>query len=115
MCGFLGIISDEKINNEYVKNADEYLHCRGPDSHKFHNFKLGEKNVVLSFHRLSVIDLSNLADQPMESKLHNTEIVFNGEIYNHKVLRKEMQNSGIEFKTSHSDTETLLIGFSYWV
>ena len=48
----------------------------------------------------------------MSSEKYNTEILFNGEIYNHLELRKEMELDGIKFSTSHSDTETLLLGLS---
>ena len=50
----------------------------------------------------------------MYSKEFNTMVMFNGEIYNHAELRKDLQNKGLKFYTSHSDTETLLVGLSYY-
>ncbi|MEK9913482.1 MAG: asparagine synthase (glutamine-hydrolyzing), partial [Flavobacteriaceae bacterium] len=70
----------------------------------FHNF---------IFNRLSIIDLSKKASQPMVSDQFNTLIMFNGEIYNHRELRKNLESYKINFKSSHSDTETLLNGLSY--
>ena len=71
---------------------------------KFHNF---------IFNRLSIIDLSENASQPMFSKQFNTLMMFNGEIYNHRELRSRLESLKIDFKSSHSDSETLLNGISY--
>ena len=50
----------------------------------------------------------------MYSNEFNTMLMFNGEIYNHAELRQDLENQGLKFYTSHSDTETLLIGLSYY-
>ena len=63
---------------------------------------------------MSIIDLSDKASQPMINERKKTVIMFNGEIYNHNQLRKEMEDDGISFLTSHSDTEVVLNGLSYY-
>lgn len=112
MCGFIGVISNKHINNSSIEKSDSFLSCRGPDDHKSIESKLDNKNIHFSFHRLSIVDLSEDASQPMASKRFNSEIMFNGEIYNHVFLRNELESQGIKFNTSHSDTETLLAGLS---
>ncbi|RSK41507.1 asparagine synthase (glutamine-hydrolyzing) [Mangrovimonas spongiae] len=96
MCGIIGTLNRE-VNKE-VLNA---IHHRGPDyqsSYHWHNVSLGHT-------RLSIVDLSSAGNQPMQTDCGNYTIVFNGEVYNHQELRKEL--SGIQFK-GHSDTETIL-------
>ena len=111
MCGFLGVITNNNIQKSYIKSGNEFLSCRGPDDHKQIEGLLSEKfNYLFSFHRLSIIDLSENASQPMTTKNGNSIIMFNGEIYNFRELRKEMEEAGIRFSTSHSDTEVLLLG-----
>lgn len=114
MCGYIGVASKKDINNTLIEDADEYLICRGPDDQRWSRNSLKNCKTLFSFHRLSIIDLSPEASQPMTSEKYNTQILFNGEIYNHIELRKEMESNGIEFSTSHSDTETLLIGLSIY-
>ena len=111
MCGFLGVITNSNIQKSYIKSGNEFLSCRGPDDHRQIEGLLSEKfNYLFSFHRLSIIDLSENASQPMTTKNGNSIIMFNGEIYNFRELRKEMEEAGIRFSTSHSDTEVLLLG-----
>ena len=115
MCGFLGSITSEKINEEDLHNFNKRIECRGPDEKKtIFNEKFDNINFYHNFifNRLSIIDLSTSASQPMFSKKFNTMIMFNGEIFNHKALRIELENLGIKFNSSHSDTETLLLGLS---
>jgi asparagine synthase (glutamine-hydrolysing) len=64
----------------------------------------------LGHRRLSIIDLSTSAGQPMIDQTGKYILVFNGEIYNHVELRKELEKDGVKFRTSHSDTEVLLNG-----
>ena len=105
MCGFVGIIGDLKIKNYMsdLKKSINLIGHRGPD-HK--NFFLAE-NYGVAFTRLSIQDLSKKGNQPMSSQNNRYIIVFNGEIYNFKILKKKLQNNGIVFSSS-SDTEVLL-------
>ncbi len=111
MCGIAGIWDKNNSNGnllEQVINMAEIMHNRGPD---FKGSWLDIENEIAFAHsRLSIIDLSESANQPMISDNQRFVLVFNGEIYNHKDLRKI-----IEIKThykkawrSSSDTETLL-------
>jgi asparagine synthase (glutamine-hydrolysing) len=116
MCGFIGSVTNERISENLLESCNKRIECRGPDekivlnnntfgrNEPFHNF---------IFNRLSIIDLSKKASQPMVSDQFNTLIMFNGEIYNHRELRKILESYKINFKSSHSDTETLLNGLSY--
>ncbi len=69
--------------------------------------------VGLGHRRLSILDLSPLGHQPMRDEVRRLSIVFNGEIYNHRELRKELTAQGYAFR-SHSDTEVLLAAYSAW-
>ncbi len=119
MCGFIGTFSKNKINQQGIELANNYLICRGPDHKNIFfgnlNDKFGIKstlNFSFIFNRLSIIDLSDTANQPMISKNFNTTVMFNGEIYNHEILRKELELEGVKFFTDHSDTEVVLNGLS---
>ena len=105
MCGIAGILNFDGApvdRNVLVAMTDAIAH-RGPDSegHWFHG------GVGLGHRRLSIIDLSNEANQPMVSSDGKTVIVFNGEIYNYRELAKELEAKGMRCRT-HSDTEVIL-------
>jgi asparagine synthase (glutamine-hydrolysing) len=107
MCGIAGIISS-KINRETETNVWDMLNSiqhRGPDSSNI--FK--SDYCVLGHNRLSIIDLSVDANQPMTSNCGRYTIVFNGEIYNYQDLKNLLKNDYV-FKT-HSDTEVILAAF----
>ena len=99
ICGFTGHRNDQKAVIERMMKSIEH---RGPDSEG--SFCGGE--ITLGFRRLSIIDLED-GQQPMESADGNLQIVFNGEIYDYKELRAELEAAGISFRT-HSDTEVLV-------
>lgn len=107
MCGFIGSISLDKINREKLLECNKKIICRGPDSTKQHHSKIENFEINLLFNRLSIIDLSKNADQPMEREDSNLILLFNGEIYNSNELRSNLNNKGYSFQTSHSDTESL--------
>tara|TARA_B100000886_G_scaffold339253_1_gene304178 strand:+ start:522 stop:2417 length:1896 start_codon:yes stop_codon:yes gene_type:complete len=111
MCGVAGIYSkgSENIKPQLIKLMVSSIKHRGPD---FQNFWQNE-NISLGHARLSIIDLSARANQPMVSFDNRYVIVYNGEIYNFLILRKEISSLGIEFKTK-SDTEVIANGFSIW-
>ena len=119
MCGFIGTFSKNNIDQKGIEEANNYLICRGPDHKNVYsgnlNDKFGMKNTLnfsFIFNRLSIIDLSDTANQPMISTIFNTTLMFNGEIYNHENLRKELEAEGVKFFTDHSDTEVVLNGLS---
>lgn len=114
MCGFTGSISIKPIDISLIEEANKVIECRGPDSKCFIEKKYDTYNLNFWFNRLSILDLSEEANQPMYSKDFNTMVMFNGEIYNHFELRQDLENQGLKFHTSHSDTETILAGLSYY-
>jgi asparagine synthase (glutamine-hydrolysing) len=106
MCGIAGIIS---LNSNPVQQVQlnlmlDIIAHRGPDGHDIWINMIG--NVGLGHRRLSIIDLSNSASQPMHY-LSRYTIVFNGEIYNYVELRNDLINLGYVLN-NHSDTEVLL-------
>jgi asparagine synthase (glutamine-hydrolysing) len=104
MCGITGIIDFENQPVEQIAQimTDALTH-RGPDAGGLCKFQ----SCALGHRRLSIIDLTDSANQPMLSDDGLTAIVFNGEIYNFKELRASLESRGVRFRTS-SDTEVLL-------
>ena len=106
MCGLIGEID---FNNKYLdiddfkKNLDTLEH-RGPDSKGHYIYK---NFFQIGFRRLSIIDLDERSNQPMTTDDKKLIIVFNGEIYNFKKIKKVLINENIKFKTN-SDTEVIL-------
>ena len=109
MCGIAGIINFDKskINPEIANVVKNSLEHRGPD---FSKVDYISENVTLIHTRLSIIDLDQRSNQPMYSKDKRYSIVFNGEIYNYKEIRKILEEKGVRFFTD-GDTEVLLEGF----
>jgi asparagine synthase (glutamine-hydrolysing) len=106
MCGILGYIKlneSVQIPSELLARGLETLTQRGPDN-KNH---VENENCWLGHTRLSIIDTSQTAHQPMSDISGRYTLIFNGEIFNFKELRLELQNKGFQFSTS-SDTEVLL-------
>jgi asparagine synthase (glutamine-hydrolysing) len=110
MCGINGIISninrDEKLLKNHLAAMNHLIFHRGPDEDGFY-IDISESNsVAMAMRRLSIIDLST-GKQPMYTDNNQISIVFNGEIYNYRILKQELQSSGVSFKTT-SDTEVIL-------
>lgn len=112
MCGIAGIISnatDHAPRSVRLTRMMKLLERRGPDAEgQFH-----EGRISLGHRRLSILDTSDLGLQPMASHDNRYQIVFNGEIYNFKVLRQELEQRGHRFR-SGSDTEMILAAFAEW-
>lgn len=113
MCGIAGIVSRRPVREEVIRRMTDAVAHRGPDADGV--FVCGKGRTALGHRRLSIIDLSAQADQPMSSADGRLVIVFNGEIYNYREIRKEIQSvsPAVVFKTQ-SDTETILAAFSLW-
>ncbi len=105
MCGISGIIGNNSNNKVLSKMIETQKH-RGPDSFG----KYVKKGVCLGHNRLSIIDLSEAANQPFIDESGRYVLVFNGEIYNYLELKSELDYN---FKTD-SDTEVLLAAFIKW-
>lgn len=112
MCRIAGIIDkySDTIERDIVVMRDAMQHG-GPDSKGI--FLEQDKKLALGHRRLSIIDLSEGGNQPMHSDNGNIVIVYNGEIYNYKQLKKELEDKGAVFKSS-SDTEVIIKGYEYW-
>ncbi len=110
MCGINGFISFKKETEEYLKNniaqMNDMIVHRGPDDDGIFTHVSDNASIALGMRRLSIIDL-NSGKQPIYSDNKSIVIVFNGEIYNYQILRKELTDMGVSFKT-HSDTEVIL-------
>jgi len=110
MCGFCGFINfqdnlGESLNRENIKTMLNKIKFRGPDKSNTWNYK---NKIFFGHNRLSILDLSDQGDQPMSSHDNKLAIVYNGEIYNHFELRKQIENrKKIDWRGT-SDTETIL-------
>ncbi len=106
MCGITGIVAFNEVgrfNLTNLSSATLALQKRGPDDHGTYHDNL----VGLGHRRLSVIDTSPMGHQPMQVPEGRYVITFNGEIYNYKTLRQELESKGVTFY-SQTDTEVLL-------
>jgi asparagine synthase (glutamine-hydrolysing) len=109
LCGITGFTHrDGACDRARIRAATDSLIHRGPDQQGTYE----SQQVSLGAVRLKIIDLHG-GDQPMISDDGNTVLVFNGEIYNHRELRAELESRGEKFKTS-SDTEVVLRAFLRW-
>jgi len=115
MCGFAGLLSASTRSVEQLTAAVERMSAtiehRGPDDSGV--WTEPEAGVALAFRRLAIVDLSAHGHQPMQSPSRRFTIAFNGEVYNHDELRRELRALGFTFR-GHSDTEVLLAAFEAW-
>ncbi|MGQ0743226.1 MAG: asparagine synthase (glutamine-hydrolyzing) [Acidimicrobiales bacterium] len=116
MCGVVGVFRADggstASDQVLIAMRDEMTH-RGPDGAGL--WRSNDTTCALAHRRLSIIDLSEAAGQPMVSEDGQVVLVFNGEIYNHADLRRQLQATGrYRWKTDHSDTEVLLHAFEEW-
>lgn len=105
MCGFSGYTTN--YNSSSVKEGAESIRHRGPDAHAYYQ----DEHFTLSHHRLSIIDLSEHANQPYH--FEHLVLLYNGEIYNYQDIRRQLTNEGYTFSTN-SDTEVLIKAFHCW-
>ena len=105
MCGFVGFCSKNVKDKNVIKEMNNQIIHRGPDSDGY----FFDKDVNFGFRRLSIIDLHE-GSQPILNESGDTAIIFNGEIYNYQELREDLVAKGYKFKT-HTDTEVILHGY----
>jgi asparagine synthase (glutamine-hydrolysing) len=108
MCGISGF---NFANEALIQRMNQELIHRGPDGQSFYS----DDNVSIGHTRLSIIDLSTEANQPLQyiHNEHRYSIVFNGEIYNYIELRDKLKLIGYQFRTM-SDTEVILASYNEW-
>lgn len=116
MCGLAGFLAPGWANlgaADAVRRMADTLAHRGPDDAGV--WTDDDAGVALAHRRLAILDLSPAGHQPMQCPAGRYILVFNGEIYNHVDLRAELEKLGLAPQwRGHSDTETLLAGFSVW-
>jgi asparagine synthase (glutamine-hydrolysing) len=111
MCGIVGVFSETGNADEGLKEMTDALAHRGPDAKNVYSDPL--KVIGLGHTRLSIIDLSEAANQPFFSTDKRYVIVFNGEIYNFQTIQLQLKTIGCIFRTN-SDTEVILQAFIIW-
>ena len=115
MCGLAGFLTRRNWSTDelrtIVTRMSNSLKHRGPDDSG--TWIDPAAGIALGFRRLAIVDLSIQGHQPMSSPGGRFTVIFNGEIYNHRNLRKELEGTGARFR-GHSDTEVLLAAFEQW-
>lgn len=115
MCGIVGAFKPGGAASsvDVVSAMRDRMPHRGPDGVGI--WSSADRSCTLGHRRLSIIDLSDTAGQPMLNAAGNVAITFNGEIYNHAEIRQTLVALGkYEWKTDHSDTEVLLHAYEEW-
>ena len=117
MCGIAGALvfarGSFRVSEPYLARMRDAMAHRGPDGA---DLWIGPDAAVgLAHRRLSIIDLSDCAAQPMANEDGSLRLVFNGEIYNHAEIRRELVAGGRhQWRTDHSDSEVILHAFEEW-
>jgi asparagine synthase (glutamine-hydrolysing) len=109
MCGIAGFVGQG--DRATLRRMTDAIRHRGPDAEG--HWAEESAGIFLGHRRLSIVDLAGGA-QPMWTRDGQLGVVFNGEIYNHAELRAELQQSGSDFQSDHSDTEVLLHAYRTW-
>ena len=117
MCGFVGTLvfdgSAHRVSEAALSRMRDTMAHRGPDGAG--NWISPDRRIGLAHRRLSIIDLSTAADQPMCNEDGSRWLAYNGEIYNHKSIRDELEAiGGHQWRTDHSDTEVIVHAFEQW-
>ena len=115
MCGIAGVLvcdSAGQVDEATLGRMQDALAHRGPDGSD--SWVSPDHRVGLGFRRLAIVDLSDAAMQPMANEDSAIRLVFNGEIYNHLALRRELEGLGHSFRTDHADSEVIVHAFEQW-
>src|SRR5579875_871123 len=115
MCGIAGVISTDQnvCCHQITRRMIDIQRHRGPDGEGFWSGRVGNSGVAFGHLRLAIIDLTDGGRQPMFLPDGTQGLIFNGEIYNYKEIRNELQDLGIIFQTQ-SDTEVALQALATW-
>lgn len=113
MCGIAGFLDPDadpgRSGSPLLRRMCDKIRHRGPDSRGFHD----DPPVGLGVQRLAIVDLET-GDQPVANEDGSVWVAFNGEIYNHASLRRELSSLGHRFRTDHADTEVLAHAWEEW-
>jgi asparagine synthase (glutamine-hydrolysing) len=112
VCGIAGVVAHHDASRWVMRMLQAEKH-RGPDGHGLWSWREADVHAVLGHRRLAIIDLSDVAAQPMQDSGGTYTIVFNGEIYNFVEIREQLSRDGVVFQT-HSDTEIILEAYKKW-
>ena len=115
MCGLVGAYKPGGVctSDESLAVMRDRMAHRGPDGAG--RWRSADSSCAFGHRRLSIIDLSEAATQPMLNEAGDVAIIFNGEIYNHSEIRRELKRAGkYVWRTDHSDTEVLLHAYEEW-
>jgi asparagine synthase (glutamine-hydrolysing) len=117
MCGIVGVLAFDdasfRVSDSYIARMNQAVAHRGPDGEGI--WMSSDRRIGFGHRRLSIIDLSHAADQPMQNQDGSLCVVLNGEIYNHAEIRRELESLGkYRWQTDHSDTEVILHAFEEW-
>src|SRR5579862_2336865 len=116
MCGIVGIYSptlNRPPDDRVLTDMRDRMAHRGPDASGL--WRSADRKCEFGHRRLSIIDLSETASQPMTNAAGDVCVIFNGEIYNHAEIRRDLEGRGRHaWKTDHSDTEVLLNAYQEW-
>lgn len=114
MCGLTGFCDfNKKLTRADLDKATACLEHRGPDDKGTAVFETNQATIGFGHRRLSILDLSPQGNQPMYSDDRNITLILNGEIYNFKEIRKELESLGISFH-SNSDTEVIIKAYQQY-
>ena len=114
MCGICGFIEKKSCSEELLTDMIDEIRYRGPDDRGVFMDQLQcGCQLGLAHRRLAILDLSANGHQPMSSESGRTVISFNGEIYNFKELRRQLEQKGCHFRTG-TDTEVILYAYETW-
>lgn len=116
MCGIAGILSKSIQPDEMeqkLNTAQRVQAHRGPDAAANQLFQAAGWQIGFAFQRLAILDLSEAGNQPMQSASGQSWIIYNGEVYNYREVRADLQKEGCIFKTE-CDTEVVLTALEHW-
>lgn len=110
MCGIAGFFEPGRLfDDRLLDQVDRDLFHRGPDA----GGRCAEPGFALVHRRLSIVDLHETANQPMHDPEGDLTLIYNGEIYNFRDLRRDLEAQGAVFRTQ-CDTEVILVGYRHW-
>lgn len=115
MCGIAGIVTKNQMDTlvHRLRQAEQIQIHRGPDAQGTGIYQSGEWSVGLAHQRLSILDVSEMGTQPMVYAKDQSILIYNGEVYNYKEIRQELERLGHHF-VSDTDTEVVLTALHQW-